>query len=811
VSPERDGERLADSSIRRNPEIFFEGARAAASLVLFCTAFALPALSQESPLPSSSPSFSPSLRGAVRDDEGRPLPGVTVEARVGALALRTAYTGRDGAFLLADLPTSRVDVVFRLPGFVTLVRRGVSAAPPRPALLDVTLHVAASTNVVVTGTRTFRNLADLDTPANDLVGIADTASVGVVTADQVAAREVHRPADVLESVPGLLVSQHSGEGKANQYYLRGFNLDHGTDVASSVAGVPVNMPTHAHGQGYSDNNFLIPELVSGIQYKKGPYFADEGDFSAAGAVNVNYVNALEKAIADVAVGGYGFRRGLFAGSLPAASGTFLGALELTHDDGPWTNPDDFRKINALLRWSKGDSGHAFSLTGVFYQGVWNSTDQIPQRAVDEGLIGRFDAIDPTDGGRTHRYSLSADWVTTGPGARTRLQAYVIDYGLDLWNDFTYFLDDPVNGDQFQQVDGRVVVGGKASHERLLTLFGADVETTVGVDFRNDNIPTLELLDTKARDLLSVVRSDHVSQTSGALWGQASVQLAPWLRGVLGLRGDLYRWNVSSNIPENSGTESRGILSPKLSLVFGPFSNTEIYLNAGDGFHSNDGRGATLHVDPVTKEPVDPVTPLVRAKGAEVGARTTAFKGLQSTLALWVLDLDSELVFSGDAGITEPSRASRRVGLEWANYWSPIPWLTVDADLAYSRARFTEPDPVGDYIPGAIEGVASAGVSVNDLSGFFGSVRVRYFGPRALIEDDSVRSKASTLVNLRVGWQAAKWARLTLDVFNLLNTQASDIDYYYTSRLPGEPAEGVDDVHFHPVDKRTLRAALTFAF
>ena len=231
------------------------------------------------------------------------------------------------------------------------------------------------------------------------------------------------------------------------------------------------------------------------------------------------------------------------------------------------------------------------------------------------------------------------------------------------------------------------------------------------------------------------------------------------------------------------------MSPKLSLVFGPFSNTEIYLNGGYGFHSNDGRGATLHVDPVTKDPVEPVTPLVRAKGAEIGVRVDRDQGLPDDARRLALDIGSELVFSGDAGITEPSRPSRRIGFEWANYWSPFPWMTVDADFAYSRARFTEDDPVGNYIPGAIEGVASAGVSVNNLSGFFGSVRVRYFGPRALIEDDSVRSRSSTLVNLKVGWQAAPWARLTLDVYNLFNTQASDIDYYYTSRLPGEPRRG----------------------
>jgi outer membrane receptor protein involved in Fe transport len=751
------------------------------------------------------------LSGTVRDDDGKPLPGVTVELRLGPGVALTTFTGSSGAYTLASVPAGTAELSFRLLGFATLLRKGVSISAGRPAVSDVTLHLTTSADVVVSGKHTFRNLADLGTPVNDLIGIASASTVGVITAAQIDERETHRPADVLEAVPGLLISQHSGEGKANQYYLRGFNLDHGTDIASSVAGVPVNMPTHAHGQGYSDNNFLIPELVSGIQYKKGPYYADEGDFSAAGAVNVNYVNVLDKPVVELSAGGDGYRRGLFAGSFGLGRGTLLGAIELYHNDGPWTSPDDYRKINAVLRWSRGEKENGFSVTGVAYQGRWNSSDQIAQRGIDAGLYGRFDAIDLTDGGKSYRYSLSADWQRTGENMQTRVQAFVMDYSLDLWNNFTYFLNDPVNGDQFQQTDRRVVLGFKGSRQWLLKLWDRDVEATAGLQLRNDNIPTIALDLTKARDVLSTVRSDHVSQTSGGLYAQASLQVAPMFRAIAGVRGDLYNFNVSSNVPENSGTDTRGIFSPKLSLVFGPFSNTEIYLNGGYGFHSNDGRGSTLTVDPTSGEPADKVSPLVRAKGAEVGVRSTALKGFQTTFSVWLLDIGSELVFSGDAGITEPSRASRRIGVEWANYWSPTPWLTLDADLAYSRARFTEDDPVGNHIPGAIEGVASAGVGVNGLSGFFGNLRLRYFGPRALIEDDSVRSAASTLVNARLGYQVTPNLRLTLDVFNVFDQQSSDVDYFYVSRLPGEPLEGVEDIHTHPVDRRTFRGGLSFSF
>ncbi|MFI5197604.1 MAG: TonB-dependent receptor [Thermoanaerobaculia bacterium] len=751
------------------------------------------------------------LSGVVRDDDGKPLPGVRVELRLAPGVAFTTFTSSAGTYALANVPAGTADLAFRLPGFATLKRKNVVLSAGTTATSDATLHLTTSADVVVTGKRTFHNLADLDTPVNDLIGIASASTVGVITAEQIDERETHRPADVLESVPGFLVSQHSGEGKANQYYLRGFNLDHGTDVATTVAGVPVNMPTHAHGQGYSDSNFLIPELVSGIQYKKGPYYADEGDFSAAGAVNVNYVNVLDNPIVELSAGVNGYRRGLFAGSTSFAGGTILGALELYHNDGPWTNPDDYRKVNGVVRWSTGDQANGFSVTGVAYQGGWNSTDQIAERGVAEGLYGRFDAIDPTDGGKSHRYGLSAQWESTGYNTQTRAEAYVVDYSLDLWNNFTYFLSDPVNGDQFEQVDRRVVTGFKASRQWLLTLFGRDVEATAGFQLRNDNIPTVALYDTKARNVLTTVTDDHVAQTSGALHGQASIQIAPKFRAILGLRGDLYRFDVHSNIEENSGTDTRGIFSPKLSLVFGPFSNTELYVNGGYGFHSNDGRGTTLTVDPKTFVPLDKVKPLVRAKGAEVGVRSNYLQGFQTTFSAWLLDLDSELVFSGDAGITEPSRASRRVGFEWANYRSLNQWITLDADLAFSRARFTQFDPVGDHIPGAIEGVASAGLSVSNLSGFFGSVRYRYFGPRALIEDDSVRSAASTEVNLRAGHRVTKDLHVTLDVFNLFNQQSSDIDYYYTSRLPGEPLDGLNDIHFHPVEKRSFRASLAYSF
>jgi len=647
--------------------------------------------------------------------------------------------------------------------------------------------------------------------AENLVGMSDTASQGTVTAKQIENRPLLRPGELLEAVPGVIVTQHSGDGKANQYFLRGFNLDHGTDLAVTVAGMPVNLPTDGHGQGYADLNFLIPELVTRMQYKKGPYYADEGDFSAAGAVRVDYAETLKSGIAEIGAGSWGHRRLLAADSVKAGAGSLLYAAEYFHNDGPWETPEDYRRLNAVLRYSRGDGRNGFNLTAMAYRGTWDSTDQVPQRALDAGLIGRYGTLDPSDGGETHRYSLSGEWRRTGVHGTTRANAYLIDYRLNLFSNFTYFLDNPVRGDQFAQADDRLTAGGAVSHAWLGKLAGRDTEHTLGVQFRRDHIRNVALYNTEARQRWSTTREDRVDQSSVSLYYQNATQWMEKFRTVAGLRGDFYRFDVASSLAANSGQVDDRIFSPKLSFVFGPWARTEYYLNLGHGFHSNDARGATITVDPKTLAAADKVTPLVRARGSEIGVRTAFIPNLQSSLALWRLDIDSELLFVGDAGTTEPSRPSRRVGIEWANYWTPAPWLTVDADLAWSRARFIDDDPTGNRIPGAIEKTASVGVAVENYRNFFGGLRLRYFGPRALVEDDSVRSSSSTLVNARVGYRFDKKARLALEVYNLFDREVSDIDYYYTSRLAGEAAAGVADIHTHPAEPRSFRLSLTLDY
>jgi hypothetical protein len=751
-----------------------------------------------------------SLKGSVRDDSGRPLPGVTITLSGEALAKSlTVTTEADGTYAVPALPAGVLEASFRLPGFATQ-RSSVDIDIGPAEVLDVTLHLTASSYVVVTGRRSFRNLASVAS-ASELIGVAGAASTGVVAASELEERSIQRAGDVLERVPGLVVSQHSGEGKANQYYVRGFNIDHGTDLAIRVAGIPVNLPTNAHGQGYADVSFLIPELIAAVQYKKGPYHADEGDFSAAGAVSISYLNVLERPMIKLEGGELGYRRALATASPRLFGGNLLAGVEVFGKDGPWVNPDHYRRLNLVGRWSRGDSRSGVSVTGMFYDADWSSTDQVPQRALDEGLITRFGAIDPTDGGRSRRFSLSAEWQGAGAHGLSRVSAYGVGYELNLWSNFSYFLDDEENGDQFEQEDRRLFGGVDAEHRWLTSWGGLDVENRIGLDFRRDAIDPVGLFSTRARERLATTRQDTVSQTSAGFFGESTIAWSRVARTTLGLRGDLYHFDVDSSIQVNSGAESEGIASPKLGLVLGPFRETEIYANFGGGFHSNDARGTTIRVDPKSGESAEPVDPLVRGWGGEVGARTLAIDRVHSTAALWWLDLASELLFVGDAGTTEASRPSRRWGFEWSVDATPRPWLTLDASLAWSHARFRDDDPAGNFIPGAVEGVANVGAAVHDLKGWLGSVRYRYFGPRPLIEDDSVRSSSSHLVTAQLGHTFSERVTVKVDVFNLFDAEVSDIDYYYASRLSGEPAGGVEDVHTHPVEPLSVRLGVSIRF
>ena len=662
------------------------------------------------------------------------------------------------------------------------------------------------------------------------------------------ARPFARPGELLEAAPGLIVTQHSGEGKANQYFLRGYNLDHGTDLAITVDDMPINMRTHAHGQGYADLNWLMPETVNSLAIRKGPYFADEGDFGSAGNLHIGLVDRVDKNIAQMTLGSFGYQRYFGMGSIKVGEGSLLLAGEAGTYNGPWTNPDDVRKLSGLARYTQGTATDGVSLTGMAYSNSWNSTDQVPLRAMTSGLLGRFDAEDASDGGNTARFSLSARIAQTDERGSWKANSYVIKSNLDLFNDFTYFLNNPIQGDQFHQHDDRILTGGAASRTFNGSLAGLPTETTFGIQTRYDDIK-LALTDTFQRTFLSNIRSDRVQEGSVSIYAENTVRWTSWFRTTLGWRGDYYVGNVDSIFDANNSGGSRAAIgSPKLSMVLGPFHKTELFVGLGMGMHSNDVRGTTI-----TEDPTDPATKLsaspllVRTRGAEVGVRTKALPGLDSSVSLFVLDQASEIIFNGDGGDTSPSRSSQRYGIEWTNNYRPTSWMAIDADVALSHARFLGFDSdqaaayaalagfpqaqignaPGNFIPNAPAIVASAGITLGDNTGWFGALRWRYLGPTPLTEDNAFRSPAMSLINGRIGYRFDNGWRVQLDVLNLLNSKADAISYAYGSLIktdslfvicnsPAPPPaavcqNGVMDRILHPVEPLAARLTVTATF
>jgi hypothetical protein len=667
------------------------------------------------------------------------------------------------------------------------------------------------------------------------------ASAGDISQEQMLSQPLLRPAAVLENVPGLIVTQHSGEGKANQYFLRAFNLDHGTDLALEVDDMPVNMPSHAHGQGYSDLNFLIPELAGDLHYKKGPYYADEGDFATAGTARIGLVSEVLTS-ATLGFGEDGYRRALLMGSTSLAGGTLLGAGEVYHNDGPFDVPDDYNRLNGVLRYRHGDDRDFFTVTAMGYSGKWNSTDQVPEHAITDGVIDRFGSLNPTDGGISSRDSLSFSRVKSTDSDQVQFSAYVIKYKLDLWSTFTYFLKDPVNGDQMLQHDDRVVYGFKGSKTWYTNVFGFPMSNVLGAQARIDDIRDVGIFSTYQRQTIGTTQDASVLESNGAAYAESSVQWTGILRTTLGVREDQFDFDVkdkmlnpdrSCNInsdPEGcvTGNKKANIFSPKLGIVLGPWADTTFFINGGAGYHSNDARGVTRSGE---NPDVSPVTPLTRATSAEVGVVTKIISNWHTSVDIFKLKLKSELVFDGDAGVTAPMGATTRTGIEWTNTYHINAWLSAQFDASFTRARFdqnADPDDlgcgdaavthpcttpigiVGRYVPNSPTNVIDAGLTANHPSGWFGTLRARHFGDSPLVEDNSAKSPQYTTVDGQLGFQKAKDWLIAFDVFNIADVKWNDIEYYYVSRLKNEASPSADYV-VHPGVPRTFRARFTYYF
>ena len=643
-----------------------------------------------------------------------------------------------------------------------------------------------------------------------LVGEARSASEGVISQVDIYKRPVQRPGDILEAVPGLIVTQHSGSGKSNQLYLRGFNLDHGTDFATWIDGMPVNMRSHGHGQGYTDINFLMPEIIEEMSFVKGPYHSEIGDFSSAGGVHIQTIDQLDKKSIKVGLGENGFNRILAMGSKKIESEVITGALELQGYDGPWIDiTEDVNKVNGFFKFARNNELGKRSITAMIYDNEWNSADQIPSRAISEGIIDDFGSLDKTLGGSTRRMSVSSEYSHDHKTNKVVWRSYIIGYELDLWSNFTYLLDDPVGGDQFKQKDKRTIFGG--SYENLwVGNTESFTEHRFGIDFRHDAVDEVGLYRSREREIMGPIREDQVDESSISSFYEMSFDLGSSWRAVLGIRADAFKFKVNSKDYNLTDDDSDFILSPKASIAYAFSDNNEMYFSYGNGFHSNDARGVITFADSIAEEKLSPADPLVKSTGFEWGIKALINEQLNTSLAVWSLELDSELLFVGDAGNTEANRPSKRWGIEFNNLWSINEIWSLEADFAYSNAKFNDDDLENRSVPGSLKNVASGILSAEYPSGFFASFSFRYFGEVPLIEDGSIKSEGSTYANLALGWLMDDW-QVQLDILNIFDSNDHDIDYFYASRLAGEPANGYEDIHYHIFEPRQIRFYLSKEF
>ena len=638
-----------------------------------------------------------------------------------------------------------------------------------------------------------------------LLGSADSASQGVVGYADFSTRPLARVGELVEVVPGMIATQHSGPGKANQYFLRGFNLDHGSDFSTFFEGMPVNFRTHAHAQGYMDLNFIIPEIIERVDFKKGPYSANTGDFSLAGTSSMKTYDTLERGFVEVTAGSGDEIRVVAANSFSTEQGSLLYALEHQQTNGMFGLDQDVRKYNGLLKYTGEIDGIPSQLTLTAYDSEWISTNQVPQRAVASGQIDRFGFIDPDLGGQSHRYSLSGRFEL----GEWDLAAYASAYYMSLINNPTYVLNDPINGDEFEQEDERLLFGGSLLRKGAFDFLGLQAASLVGAEARYDDVQELNLFNTRSRVRYDSVREDDAQELSLSAYAESEFMVSEKLRLTTGLRVDYIRFDVEALRPQNSGSDNDALLQPKFGLAYRLADSLEFYANYGHGFHSNDVRAAVNRIDPITGEDTEAQDILVEGRGGEIGFRYDNLRGFNVTLTAFELATDSELVFVGDAGTTEPSDPTRRSGVELNAFYSINDRLVIDFSAARASGHFRGLPDGENSITDAHENVAAAGLSYVGTQGITASLRLRYFGDAALTEDESLMKEDSTLVNAGVSYAFGAW-EMGIDALNLFDAEDDDIAYFFESRLPGE-LEAVEDIHFHPSNPRIIRAMLRYSF
>lgn len=601
-----------------------------------------------------------------------------------------------------------------------------------------------------------------------LIGVAEAASEGSVGGDDLLVRPMLRVADLLESVPGMIAAQHSGSGKANQYFLRGFNLDHGTDFTTYVDDVPWNLRTHGHGQGYLDVNGLIPEIVERIDYRKGTYRADAGDFSMAGTGRFKSINSLNEPFIAIEGGSYGWGRLAGGGTTDFGDGKLTLIGQYKTYDGPWELPENLQHESIWGKYSEQTDYGTWDLSLSGYLATWHPTEQTPESAFgSETCKDKFCSLDPSAYGKTNRWILTSNW--TGDDWRATLYGQFYDW--HMLSNATYTDDGQIN-----QFDQRDTFGGRYERNLFKT---ESVDILVGAEWRYDQIAKVGLDSTQEGKFVANISNNNVDENSLGIYTELTWHPTKALRFTAGLRTDIYsldvRANSGSGDTQNVGSSTDNISSPKLGAAYTLTDQIELYANWGQGFHSNDARGV------VNKEISVPA--LVRGTGYEGGVRFEQ-GNFKISAAYWWLNLSSELIFVGDSNSVEPKGGANRQGYEVVAFWHPVQWLGIDAVYTGSRARNIDPESAGGkYVEGAVENAGEVGIAAT-RDGWEFSARLRYLGPYPLLPDNSERAQGETMLNVRLAYEFEK---ITVygEVLNVLDHDGQDIVYFYENAFDPE--------------------------
>ena len=634
--------------------------------------------------------------------------------------------------------------------------------------------------------------------STDMHGNAYSASEGLVEYSDLSTRPLMRVGELTEVIPGMIATQHSGSGKANQYFLRGMNLDHGSDFSVNLDGLPVNFRTHAHAQGYLDLNIMIPELIERVQFRKGPYFADLGDFSLAGSANFKTYDTIEVPFTEIQMGSHEDYRLVTATSITIPRGDLLLAGELHYRNGPWELKENLNKVNLLFKLTSNDNGLIESSIISIYNASWMGTDQIPLRHVANGN-SRFSYIDPDIGGQSHRYS----FTKRKSNDLFSLDYFISSYDMNLYSNPTYYLNDTENGDEIEQEDRRLTYGSSGYRYASYLSVPDNWDIRIGYDLRADDVTKLNLFHNTSRIRLSPTKLDSAKAVSLSIYIENEIIIARDLRVRLGYRIDHYRYDVDDAILiQNSGHTSRTLGQPKFALAYLYSDTVEFYAGWGKGFHSNDARGTTIRIDPLTQQLVDKIDIFASGKGSEIGIRYERDETLNAAINYFTLDLDSELIFVGDSGTTAPTNGSRRGGFEFSYFWEMISGLAFDMSGSKTHGNYTGVPINQSYIPDAHDFTLSAGITRLWRSDSSATLRLRHFGGAPLTENNSITKDGTTLLNFAMSIPF-NGDQITFEVLNVLDAKDSDISYYFESRLPYE-TEGSEDMHFHPVESRVFK-------